>query len=62
MTRNKLKKQLTENSELIEATAREHKSSRIDNIKNREKVTSPLVKIENLQAKSIKRNCNLDIY
>lgn len=37
MTRNKLKKQLTTNSELIEATAREHKSSRIDNIKSREK-------------------------
>jgi len=36
MTRNKLKKQLTNNSESIESTAKEHKSSRIDNIKSKQ--------------------------
>ncbi|XP_050058427.1 uncharacterized protein MAL13P1.304-like isoform X3 [Aphis gossypii] len=35
MTRNKLKKQLTKNSELIEATAIEHNISRIDNVKSK---------------------------
>ncbi|XP_060848746.1 MATH and LRR domain-containing protein PFE0570w-like [Rhopalosiphum padi] len=35
MTRNKLKKQLTNNSESIESTAKEHKSSRINNIRSK---------------------------